>query len=212
MRVEYDCGVHERQSQAAALQGQRTRLGSIGPRAQRRQVIRWPGQQFQAVIIDTRAHGARLSAELTRCRAHDINEGVSKNSTVARSYPGAIGHIANVHGYRPLVRRCRDPIDECACIRSLLTGGRGVLIPRSQRGCFITEVAEPYECLLHLLECAATITFLRESIFEQQSYVAMSDTNRGSELMREHMQDVVDVNRHANAEPTTRTRWSWHAP
>jgi CheY-like chemotaxis protein len=67
----------------------------------------------------------------------------------------------------------------------------------------VTEFTEAPERLLHLFECAPAVGFLRKPILEEQANVAVSDAHRRSELMCEHMQDVVDINRHATAERNT---------
>lgn len=67
----------------------------------------------------------------------------------------------------------------------------------------MAELAESSKRLLHLLERTPPIAVLRKAVFEEQPDVPVRNPNRGAKLMREHMQDVVDINRHAIAERTT---------
>jgi hypothetical protein len=70
----------------------------------------------------------------------------------------------------------------------------------------VAELGESSQSLLHLLERTASITILREPILEEEPEVAMRNADGGPKLMREHMQDVVYINRHAIAERSTNQR------
>jgi hypothetical protein len=64
-------------------------------------------------------------------------------------------------------------------------------------------MTEAPERLLHLFQGAAAIRFVGQSVFEKEPNVSMCNPDRGSELVCEHMQDVIYINSHASRERST---------
>jgi hypothetical protein len=78
-----------------------------------------------------------------------------------------------------------------------------LFVPGGKSRAFVAEVGEPSQRLLHLLESPAAIGLLVQALFKEESNIAVGDSDRRPELMRKHMQDVIDVHRHATVERST---------
>jgi hypothetical protein len=77
----------------------------------------------------------------------------------------------------------------------------------------VTEIAEAAQGLLHLFERAASVSFLVQALFQEKPNVAVGNAHWCPQLMREHMQDVMDVHRHATSSVTHRSgEWGQDNP
>lgn len=210
MRVEHRIGVHQREPEPAAFQREGAGAIGAGPGAQHGQLIAGAGQQLEMPI----ASGAGLDhtraiAQLARGRPHHGHQRVHQRHRIGRAHTRARVHTGAVHFHLARVLGAGEMPHDRLRLETLFVAAFA-LEPGGQCGAFMTELAEPAKGFLRLLECAPAIAFVHESIVEQQAHVTVSDANRCPHLVREHMQDVADINRHANAEPTTHLQHAWH--
>ncbi len=56
---------------------------------------------------------------------------------------------------------------------------------------------------MNLFKGATSVRVGSQSIFEKHPDVALGDPRWSAKLMRKHMQNVADINGHANVEPIT---------
>lgn len=203
VRVEHDRGVHQRQTQPAAFEGERTSGGSPRPGCEAVEQFFGSHQKLQLVADRTCTHITGGTPQFSRCGADDTDERAAEGFAVGGFHQDVFRHLRRVHGDGPGVIGRRDAFDQDVRGNLLPIRTAILVVPPRERRRLVAEIAETGQCFLQLFERTFAVGLLRQPLVEQEPHVAVGDANRSTQLMREDMKDVVDPNAHANRERTT---------
>ena len=200
--IEHNGSVDERQTKTAAFERYWPCAWCTWAILERREMFFRTGQQLEPSIHHTRDDVARHAAQLTCRSTHQADNCLAQGGRIGSTYHRTRGDLCRFDSHWPLVIRRGDPVDQNAGIH-VLCALMILLVPRRKCGALLTEFTETPKRLLHLFECTPPVRFVREPILEEQANITVGDAHWRPELMGEHMQDVININRHATRETNT---------
>jgi CheY-like chemotaxis protein len=204
VRLEHHRSGDEGQPEPASFERKRRGMQGVRPLCNRRKALLGAYQHVECAIAayaDAKRTHPRLQLSCG-CFEQRRNRGDERGRINCRD-PDTGRPRWDFQGWRRSdVSGGHGPLDECAHVQTRRRRALG-LNPVGELGALTCQFAHSGERLLGLLERAAAVRWIAEALVKHHAQVALGDARGRPEFVSQHMQDLADINGHANVERIT---------